>query len=485
MTGEHEEYRDEVGAYLLGRSDRARARGLRAPPRWAARECRDEVERLRPAAEALPRSVTQVAAAAEPQASLMEVVDGRRRSAAARPAAPRLDAGAPARPARRDAAPGAARPSCCCSGLLGGYGRRRSSASGDGGAQRGRGARRPRRAARGQRAGSRSRATASDGAVLRGPGHAGSPQSGRVYQVWVAARQEIVPESTFEVEHRRQRSGGGARRTCRDAKRGDGHPRAARRRARARRRSPLLTVTASSRRSAIVIRGGDLLPPPGPRDRRLLLELRAADLPRLHDADPGRHALPGVRAASGRRCDGDRRRRSRRAGAHLRPDRDQRAAFVGELAQRRERDRRQLRRQHARSTRARCAARGRGRRATGGCVTAGFLHAGFFHLLFNMFALYILGSLLEPAIGRAALRGSSTSSRCSPARSGRCCSSPTRRRWAPRAAIFGLMGAARRRAAQPRHRDSMESGLGLWIGLNLLITFTRRRTSRSAATSAA
>src|SRR5918998_5976625 len=33
-------------------------------------------------------------------------------------------------------------------------------------------------------------------------------------------------------------------------------------------------------------------------------------------------------------------------------------------------------------------------------ITAGFLHAGFFHLLFNMFGLYILGSLLEPAIGR-------------------------------------------------------------------------------------
>ena len=33
-------------------------------------------------------------------------------------------------------------------------------------------------------------------------------------------------------------------------------------------------------------------------------------------------------------------------------------------------------------------------------VTAGFLHAGFFHLLFNMLSLYILGGLLEPAVGR-------------------------------------------------------------------------------------
>ena len=33
-------------------------------------------------------------------------------------------------------------------------------------------------------------------------------------------------------------------------------------------------------------------------------------------------------------------------------------------------------------------------------LTAGFLHGGMLHLAFNMFALYILGGLLEPAIGR-------------------------------------------------------------------------------------
>ena len=41
---------------------------------------------------------------------------------------------------------------------------------------------------------------------------------------------------------------------------------------------------------------GGLLPPPEPRDRGQLLELRAADLPGLHDVHVGRHALPGVRA---------------------------------------------------------------------------------------------------------------------------------------------------------------------------------------------
>ena len=34
------------------------------------------------------------------------------------------------------------------------------------------------------------------------------------------------------------------------------------------------------------------------------------------------------------------------------------------------------------------------------CSRAGFLHRGLFHLLFNMLSLWILGWLLEPAVGR-------------------------------------------------------------------------------------
>jgi membrane associated rhomboid family serine protease len=103
-------------------------------------------------------------------------------------------------------------------------------------------------------------------------------------------------------------------------------------------------------------------------------------------------------------------------------------------------------------------------------ITAGFLHAGFFHLLFNMFSLYILGSLLEPAIGRlrfgliygvSLLAGSF----------GALLVEPDALTVGASGAIFGLMGAAvivmRNRGISP-----MESGLGLWIGLNLLITFT-------------
>ena len=41
-------------------------------------------------------------------------------------------------------------------------------------------------------------------------------------------------------------------------------------------------------------RNGSLLPAPLARDRRVVLVVRAADLPRLHDSDFGRDALPGV-----------------------------------------------------------------------------------------------------------------------------------------------------------------------------------------------
>ena|SRR5215211_3012823 len=103
-------------------------------------------------------------------------------------------------------------------------------------------------------------------------------------------------------------------------------------------------------------------------------------------------------------------------------------------------------------------------------ITAGFLHAGFFHLLFNMFALYVLGTLLEPVVGRlrfgliyfvSLLAGSFGALLLSP-------NSPT---VGASGAIFGLMGAA---VIVMRNRglNVMESGLGFWIVLNLIITFT-------------
>jgi membrane associated rhomboid family serine protease len=103
-------------------------------------------------------------------------------------------------------------------------------------------------------------------------------------------------------------------------------------------------------------------------------------------------------------------------------------------------------------------------------ITAGFLHASVFHIFFNMFALWILGQMLEPAIGSvrfgliyfvSLLAGSF----------GALVVTPDALTVGASGAIFGLMGAAvvvlRNRGINP-----MESGLGLWIGLNLLLTFT-------------
>jgi membrane associated rhomboid family serine protease len=102
-------------------------------------------------------------------------------------------------------------------------------------------------------------------------------------------------------------------------------------------------------------------------------------------------------------------------------------------------------------------------------LTSGFLHRGAFHLLSNMLALWILGTMLEPILGRwrlglvyfvALFCGSLgvlvAADGASVGASG---------------AVFGLMGAA---AIVARHRglNLMQSGLGLWLGLNLLLTFT-------------
>ena len=103
-------------------------------------------------------------------------------------------------------------------------------------------------------------------------------------------------------------------------------------------------------------------------------------------------------------------------------------------------------------------------------LSAGFLHASPFHIFFNMFALWILGTMLEPAIGTvrfgliyfvSLLCGSF----------GALLLSPDSLTVGASGAVFGLMGAAAV-VARNRGLNLMESGLGIWIGLNLLITFT-------------
>jgi membrane associated rhomboid family serine protease len=103
-------------------------------------------------------------------------------------------------------------------------------------------------------------------------------------------------------------------------------------------------------------------------------------------------------------------------------------------------------------------------------VTSGFLHYNLWHIAFNMYALYILGNLLEPAIGHvrfaliyfvALFAGSF----------GALIVTPDSLTVGASAAVFGLFGAA---IVELRSRgvDVMSTGLPLWLGINLLFTFT-------------
>ncbi len=105
-------------------------------------------------------------------------------------------------------------------------------------------------------------------------------------------------------------------------------------------------------------------------------------------------------------------------------------------------------------------------------VTSGFLHFGIFHLAMNMFLLYQLGQLIEPAIGRvrfalvyaASLLGGSAGVLVLQGDS-------LGLHGGASGAVFGLMGAA----AVGLHRRGVnifQTGIGLTLLLNLVITFT-------------
>jgi membrane associated rhomboid family serine protease len=103
-------------------------------------------------------------------------------------------------------------------------------------------------------------------------------------------------------------------------------------------------------------------------------------------------------------------------------------------------------------------------------VTSGFLHFGVFHLLMNMFLAYLLGQMLEPAVGHlrfglvyaASLLGGSA---------GAMLLQPTGLHGGASGAVFGLMATATvgmmRRGVNP-----FSTGIGTTLALNLVITFT-------------
>jgi anti-sigma factor RsiW len=189
----HTEYREEIGAYLLGAlTDLERQAFERHVA--ACAECRDELERLRPAADALPRSVEQVEPPPGLKTSLMEVVESEARERSGAPAAGR-------RTSPRIRLPSLAgfRPvlvaAALALGLVAGFGvaqlggdddARTVAATVDQG-------RLP------DASGSlRIQGDGEDGAILRVHGMP-PPGGDRVYQAWVQRDGAVVPQPTFEV----------------------------------------------------------------------------------------------------------------------------------------------------------------------------------------------------------------------------------------------------------------------------------------------
>ena len=110
-------------------------------------------------------------------------------------------------------------------------------------------------------------------------------------------------------------------------------------------------------------------------------------------------------------------------------------------------------------------------------ISAGFLHENLIHIGFNMYLLYVLGMMLEPAIGTvrfaaiyltALLAGSFGALLATAAPS-----------LGASGAVFGLMGAA---AVELRSRgiSVMQSGIGGLIIINLVFSFSLANISVGA-----
>jgi membrane associated rhomboid family serine protease len=102
-------------------------------------------------------------------------------------------------------------------------------------------------------------------------------------------------------------------------------------------------------------------------------------------------------------------------------------------------------------------------------VTSGFMHSGIWHILFNMYVLYWLGTMLEPALGHVRFIALYFASLLCGS-FGALLLSPEKVTVGASGAVFGLMGAAFV-LQRMRGVDPMQSGIGLVIILNLGISF--------------
>ena len=103
-------------------------------------------------------------------------------------------------------------------------------------------------------------------------------------------------------------------------------------------------------------------------------------------------------------------------------------------------------------------------------LTGGFLHAGLFHIGFNMFALYILGRLLEPSIGTPRFVALYFASLFAGSFGASPLTDPHTLTVGASGAIFGLFGAAFV-IARGRGLNALASELGIILLINLGLTF--------------
>lgn len=103
-------------------------------------------------------------------------------------------------------------------------------------------------------------------------------------------------------------------------------------------------------------------------------------------------------------------------------------------------------------------------------LTGGFLHASLLHLGFNMFALFLLGRLLEPGIGTPRFVALYFASLFAGSFGALLLTDPFTLTVGASGAVFGLFGAAFV-IARGRGFDALASQLGFILLINLALTF--------------
>jgi membrane associated rhomboid family serine protease len=103
-------------------------------------------------------------------------------------------------------------------------------------------------------------------------------------------------------------------------------------------------------------------------------------------------------------------------------------------------------------------------------LTGGFLHASILHLGFNMFAVYVIGRILEPGIGTPRFVALYFASLFAGSFGAILLSDPATVTIGASGAVFGIFGALFV-IARGRGLDEIASQLGLLLLINLALTF--------------